>query len=126
MRQRTAGSASFHAFLQVDFTQVIMLEKKETGGSEASSNASNSNPNDPLYLCNFRVSVDGDWLCLKEVEANNEVAVLSQVTRQRQPPDTLAITPELDRLEKLYPNYPVGNARGKKKRTPFVLIKAFN
>ena len=21
-----------------------------------------------LYLCNFRVSVDGDWLCLKELQ----------------------------------------------------------
>ena len=20
-----------------------------------------------IYLCNFRVSVDGDWLCLKEL-----------------------------------------------------------
>lgn len=27
-----------------------------------------SNVNDPnVYLCNFRVSVDGDWLCLKEL-----------------------------------------------------------
>ena len=90
-----------------------MLEKKESGpNSEAASTASgtsSANPNDALYLCNFRVSVDGDWLCLKEVEAG-EAAL--QVTRQRQPPDTLAITPELDRLEKLYPNYPVGNAKG--------------
>ena len=23
---------------------------------------------DSLYLCNFRVSVDGDWLCLKELQ----------------------------------------------------------
>lgn len=23
---------------------------------------------DTIYLCNFRVSVDGDWLCLKELE----------------------------------------------------------
>lgn len=23
--------------------------------------------NDTIYLCNFRVSVDGDWLCLKEL-----------------------------------------------------------
>ena len=22
-------------------------------------------PNDTIYLCNFRVSVDGEWLCLK-------------------------------------------------------------
>ena len=24
--------------------------------------------NDTIYLCNFRVSVDGDWLCLKELQ----------------------------------------------------------
>lgn len=23
---------------------------------------------DTIYLCNFRVSVDGDWLCLKELQ----------------------------------------------------------
>lgn len=23
--------------------------------------------NETIYLCNFRVSVDGDWLCLKEL-----------------------------------------------------------
>ena len=26
-----------------------------------------SSANDTVYLCNFRVSVDGDWLCLKEL-----------------------------------------------------------
>nr|CAG4648582.1 EOG090X043H [Polyphemus pediculus] len=26
-----------------------------------------SSSNDTVYLCNFRVSVDGDWLCLKEL-----------------------------------------------------------
>lgn len=24
--------------------------------------------NDTIYLCNFRVSVDGEWLCLKELQ----------------------------------------------------------
>lgn len=28
---------------------------------------SSSLTNDTIYLCNFRVSVDGDWLCLKEL-----------------------------------------------------------
>lgn len=23
---------------------------------------------DTIYLCNFRVSVDGDWLCLRQLE----------------------------------------------------------
>lgn len=26
---------------------------------------------DTIYLCNFRVSVDGDWLCLKELQDLN-------------------------------------------------------
>ena len=26
-----------------------------------------SSSNDTVYLCNFRVSVNGDWLCLKEL-----------------------------------------------------------
>lgn len=26
---------------------------------------------DTIYLCNFRVSVDGEWLCLKELEDLN-------------------------------------------------------
>ena len=81
------------------------------------------NQSDTLYLCNFRVSVDGDWLCLKEVddqelasEASSSGPTSSSEVRQRkQPPDSLAITPELERLEKIYPNYPVGNARGTKK-----------
>ena len=81
------------------------------------------NQSDTLYLCNFRVSVDGDWLCLKEVddqELASEASLSSGPTsssevRQRKPPDSLAITPELERLEKIYPNYPVGNARGTKK-----------
>ena len=76
------------------------------------------NHSDTLYLCNFRVSVDGDWLCLKEVEDQELASEASSLepksseVRQRKPPDSLAITPELERLEKIYPNYPVGNARG--------------
>ena len=66
------------------------------------------NQSDTLYLCNFRVSVDGDWLCLKEVddqELASEAASLSSgptsssEVRQRKPPDSLSITPELERLE---------------------------
>lgn len=88
-----------------------MLEKKE---AEASSANQKGSENETLYLCNFRVSVDGDWLCLKEVDDQDtaSTASSSEVTRQRKPPDSLAITPELDRLEKMYPNYPVGNPRG--------------
>lgn len=35
--------------------------------------AATTGAQDTIYLCNFRVSVDGDWLCLKELteESNN-------------------------------------------------------
>ena len=32
------------------------------------SNQSNNSAQDTIYLCNFRVSVDGDWLCLRQLE----------------------------------------------------------
>ena len=82
--------------------------------SSASTGAASNNHSDTLYLCNFRVSVDGDWLCLKEVDDQDSIAstVSSDISRSRKPPDSLAITPELDRLEKIYPNYPVGNPKG--------------
>lgn len=87
-----------------------MLDKDDPEAASGSSDPGNNGHQDTLYLCNFRVSVDGDWLCLKEVD---DSGMASEVMRQRRkPPDSLAITPELDRLEKIYPNYPVGNARG--------------
>ena len=33
--------------------------------SKANLSGSSVEPNDTIYLCNFRVSVDGEWLCLK-------------------------------------------------------------
>lgn len=38
---------------------------------------------DTIYLCNFRVSVDGEWLCLKELQdgvnnQNNEGATIDE------------------------------------------------
>lgn len=36
---------------------MIALPKKEVTGAQ-----------DTIYLCNFRVSVDGEWLCLKELQ----------------------------------------------------------
>ena len=86
--------------------------RSETMLDKESSSGSGSGQNDTLYLCNFRVSVDGDWLCLKEVDgdtSSSAASTASEGARQRRPPDSLAITPELDRLEKIYPNYPVGN-----------------
>ena len=103
-----------------------MLDKKESdnissstlNGANSAINNGGSNPGDEtLYLCNFRVFADGDWLCLKEVDGDQDSAASSGASseissRQRKPPDSLAITPELDRLEKIYPNYPVGNPKG--------------
>lgn len=39
-----------------------------------------------LYLCNFRVSVDGEWLCLRELADLSTVPYL--------PSPTFAISPE--------------------------------
>lgn len=41
-------------------TQMITLPKM-------SGNQDLSSAQDTIYLCNFRVSVDGEWLCLKEL-----------------------------------------------------------
>lgn len=30
---------------------------------------------DTIYLCNFKVSVDGEWLCLREVDQMQEKTV---------------------------------------------------
>ena len=97
-----------------------MLEKKDSMENNSAQTAaangatgSNSNSDDTLYLCNFQVFADGDWLCLKELDdQDTSSSASSEISRQRKPPDSLAITPELDRLEKIYPNYPVGNPKG--------------
>ena len=31
----------------------------------------------PIYLCDFRVSVDGDWLCLKKLEEMEAASALA-------------------------------------------------
>ncbi|XP_053686720.1 RUN and FYVE domain-containing protein 2 [Sabethes cyaneus] len=37
-------------------------------GGNAPAGCSESSAQDTIYLCNFRVSVDGEWLCLKELQ----------------------------------------------------------
>ncbi|KAG5306913.1 RUFY3 protein, partial [Acromyrmex insinuator] len=44
---------------------------------------------DTIYLCNFRVSVDGEWLCLKELQ---DVEFSLQDSMQRSPSPPLALT----------------------------------
>ncbi|XP_043259009.1 RUN and FYVE domain-containing protein 2-like isoform X1 [Colletes gigas] len=43
---------------------------------------------DTIYLCNFRVSVDGEWLCLKELQ---DVEFSLQDSMQRSPSPPLAL-----------------------------------
>ena len=40
-----------------------------------------SSSNDTVYLCNFRVSVDGDWLCLKELHDLQTCEITSSPAR---------------------------------------------
>lgn len=42
-----------------------VLEMTEGGGDTADQDMAGAQ--DTIYLCNFRVSVDGEWLCLKEL-----------------------------------------------------------
>ncbi|XP_012528952.1 protein RUFY3 isoform X2 [Monomorium pharaonis] len=44
---------------------------------------------DTIYLCNFRVSVDGEWLCLKELQ---DVEYSLQDSMQRSPSPPLALS----------------------------------
>lgn len=40
---------------------------------------------DTIYLCNFRVSVDGEWLCLKELQ-DVEFSLQDSIQRSPSPP----------------------------------------
>lgn len=44
---------------------------------------------DTIYLCNFRVSVDGEWLCLKELQ---DVEFSMQDSMQRSPSPPLPLS----------------------------------
>lgn len=48
-----------------------MSHMKSPGMVESSGKAMEQDmagAQDTIYLCNFRVSVDGEWLCLKELQ----------------------------------------------------------
>ncbi|XP_076819097.1 protein RUFY3-like isoform X2 [Clavelina lepadiformis] len=54
------------------FAQPVSPVPSLTDGADASCRYSDTNSEtlkamETLYLCNFRVTVDGDWLCLKEI-----------------------------------------------------------
>lgn len=55
--------------------------------------------NETIYLCNFRVSVDGEWLCLKELE---DFGTVVQAKGKNFPS-----TPEFEQIVR-YPDYPLG------------------
>ncbi|XP_037896631.1 RUN and FYVE domain-containing protein 2 isoform X3 [Glossina fuscipes] len=48
-------------------TTTIVALPKSTHANQASEEISGG-VQDTIYLCNFRVSVDGEWLCLKELQ----------------------------------------------------------
>lgn len=43
-------------------------ELPETGPTPGAVDQEIAGAQDTIYLCNFRVSVDGEWLCLKELQ----------------------------------------------------------
>lgn len=53
---------------------ILSNANRAGGGGGSGSGATTSmmeeiaGAQDTIYLCNFRVSVDGDWLCLKELQ----------------------------------------------------------
>ena len=66
--------------------------------------------NETIYLCNFRVSVDGDWLCLKELEEgvpkvdkHKELPCEEQIKKHTQLMTSSLLTPTLDKSV-CYPN----------------------
>ena len=65
--------------------------------------------NETLYLCNFRVSVDGDWLCLKEL--------------QDQANPAFPTTPEFDHILNYYPDYPLQGKRDAASATRAIDLK---
>ena len=71
--------------------------------------------NETIYLCNFRVSVDGDWLCLKELEGgvpkvndSKEISGEEQIKTHTQHMTSSLLTPNIDKSIN-YPNYPTSN-----------------
>ena len=49
--------------------EIVPSDGKRTPGSDTVFYFGDHIAKDSIYLCNFRVSVDGDWLCLKELGA---------------------------------------------------------
>ena len=92
---------------------------KSFSKGEISNEVEQTNPseenlvNETIYLCNFRVSVDGDWLCLKELEESEtkvgnqkgDPPSYEQIKKHKQHMTSSLLTPTLDKNVN-YPNYP--------------------
>ena len=76
--QETADHMPSHAFFNNVFVCLVVIYMEcmfalndlfqvsnTMNTSKANLSSSSVEPNDTIYLCNFRVSVDGEWLCLK-------------------------------------------------------------
>ena len=57
-----------------------MSNTKQVGGSTTPGGQGGVQPNDTIYLCNFRVSVDGEWLCLKVISPLYAELCLNTIT----------------------------------------------
>ena len=67
-----------------------------SGGHQGDANSDDmAGAQDTIYLCNFRVSVDGEWLCLKEL---HDMEMQESCTR---PADSGAITSPDDPMHSL-------------------------
>ena len=103
----------FDVTLVCEEEQIQLFPKTKTSNElEQKSPPAENQTNETLYLCNFRVSVDGDWLCLKELEEdthqvdkNKEITNDIAVKRHAQHMTSSFLTPTLDKSIN-YPNYP--------------------
>ena len=102
---------------------------ESSGGGEGSAigagGGAAAHAGDTLYLCKFRVSVDGDWLCLKELEDGVTDAAVDAAgmpfPSEAKRPD-FPTTPEFEQIVR-YPNYPVGRT-GIRGQSLFLLSEA--
>ncbi len=83
-----------HTLVRIFKSSHLFLEKLVTFRKMFQQSEGVRGPADALYLCNFRVSVDGDWLCLKELEEQKLNAAA-------------AANPDIETMVR-YPDYPLG------------------
>lgn len=63
---RALGSANHHNNNNNNHNVSSTITLPRTGNSDNVPDV--AGVQDTIYLCNFRVSVDGEWLCLKELQ----------------------------------------------------------